>query len=164
MQCGAPVEDVGEGERRIATILFANIVGSTELAVGVDPEDLRAELATFYEACRVVIEEFGGRIEKFIGDAVMAVFGVPRAFGDDADRAVAAGLRLVEAVKVPIRVGVNTGEILSVTSERSDSLAIAGEAVHAAARLQSAAAVGQVLMGSALRTRSDHFSPSRPGR
>ena len=85
-------------ERKLATMVFADLAGSTELAAGLDPEDLRAKLEPFFELAREALTGHGGTIEKYIGDAVMAVFGVPRAHGDDADRAVAAGLELARQV------------------------------------------------------------------
>ena len=85
-------------ERKLATMVFADLAGSTELASGLDPEDLRAKLESFFELAREALTGYGGTIEKYIGDAVMAVFGVPRAYGDDADRAVAAGLQLARQV------------------------------------------------------------------
>ena len=115
--CGAPLDGIGPGERKLATLVFADLVGSTELVAGRDPESMRALLAPFFELARSTLEEHGGRVEKFIGDAVMAVFGVPRAFGDEPDRAVAAALALVERLgerttELVLRVGVDTGEVL----------------------------------------------------
>ena len=148
--CGNPLEPPGGGERKIATMLFADLVGSTELAASLDPEELRGRLAEFFEIARAALTEHGGTVEKYIGDAVMAVFGAPVAHGDDPDRAVAAGLSLVERVasldgELRIRVGIETGEILAVA--QPGDLAVTGEAVNAAARLQQAAAPGQVLVG-----------------
>src|SRR5919199_883131 len=112
--CGAPLEPLAGAERKLATMVFADLVGSTELAAGLDPEALRERLAPFFEVARTTIEEHGGRVEKYIGDAVMAVFGVPRAYGDDPDRAVAAALAMVHRVGadgdgLALRVGVETG-------------------------------------------------------
>ena len=130
-------------------MLFADIVGSTALAAGSDPEQLRGRLAPFFEAVRAIIDEHGGTIEKFIGDAVMAAFGVPRAHGDDPDRAIAAGLALVDRVAdlgIEIRVGIESGEVLAL--EAGGDLSITGDAVNAAARLQTAASPGEVLVGA----------------
>ncbi len=130
-------------------MLFADIVGSTELAAGSDPEQLRSRLAPFFELVRTVIDEHGGTIEKFIGDAVMAAFGVPRAHGDDPDRAIGAGLALVErvaALAIEVRVGIESGEVLAL--EAGGDLSVTGDAVNAAARLQSAASPGEVLVGA----------------
>ena len=100
-------------ERKLATMVFADLAGSTELASGLDPEDLRAKLESFFELAREALTGYGGTIEKYIGDAVMAVFGVPRAHGDDADRAVAAGLQLARQVAergdgLAVRIGIET--------------------------------------------------------
>src|SRR5215212_414707 len=147
--CGAPV-GAQDAERKLATMLFADLVGSTELAAGVDPEDIRRRLAPFFDLARSVIEEHGGTVEKYIGDAVMAVFGVPRAHGDDPDRAVTAALALLERVGsspngFAVRIGVETGEVLAVRS--GGDLSVTGDAVNAAARLQAAAAENEVLVG-----------------
>ena len=137
-------------ERKLATMVFADLAGSTELAAGLDPEDLRAKLEPFFELAREALTGHGGTIEKYIGDAVMAVFGVPRAHGDDADRAVAAGLELARQVTergdgLAVRIGIETGEVLA--TKRGGDLAVTGDAVNAAARLQSAAQRGEVLVG-----------------
>jgi class 3 adenylate cyclase len=138
------------GERKIATMLFADLVGSTQLAAGQDPEEIRGRLEPFFDAARAALEQYGGTVEKYIGDAVMAVFGAPVAHGDDPDRAVAAGLELARRVgdldgRLAVRVGIETGEVLSVPE--AGNLRVTGEAVNAAARLQQAAAPGEVLVG-----------------
>ncbi len=138
-------------ERKLATIVFADLVGSTTLVAGRDPEDVRKSLEPFFEAARIALEEHGGRVEKYIGDAVMAVFGVPRAHGDDPDRAVAAALALVERLaaqgdELELRIGIETGEVLASAS--GGDLAVTGEPVNAAARLQQAAEPGEVLVGT----------------
>ena len=138
------------GERKIATMLFADLVGSTELATELDPEDLRGRLEPFFEAARSALEQHGGTVEKYIGDAVMAVFGAPVAHGDDPDRAIAAALTVVDRVSsidgdLAVRVGIETGEVLAVPE--SGDLRVTGEAVNAAARLQQAASPGEVLVG-----------------
>jgi class 3 adenylate cyclase/tetratricopeptide (TPR) repeat protein len=138
------------GERKIATMLFADLVGSTQLATNLDPEDLRSRLEPFFEAARSALEQHGGTVEKYIGDAVMAVFGAPVSHGDDPDRAIAAALDVVERVagldgELSVRVGIETGEVLAVP--RAGDLTVTGEAVNAAARLQQAASPGEVLVG-----------------
>ncbi len=146
--CGTPLAPAQGAERKLATILFCDIVGSTELAAEADPEQLRSRLAPFFEISRSVIDDHGGTIEKYIGDAVMAVFGVPQAHGDDPDRAIAAGLELVKRLAergIEVRVGVDTGEVLALDS--GGDLAITGEAVNAASRLQTGANPGEVLTG-----------------
>src|SRR3954447_12003178 len=131
-------------------MLFADLVGSTRLATQLDPEDLRGRLEPFFEAARTALEQHGGTVEKYIGDAVMAVFGAPVAHGDDPDRAVAAGLEVARRVgeldeELAVRVGIETGEVLSV--QGAGDLRVTGEAVNAAARLQQAAQPGEVLVG-----------------
>jgi class 3 adenylate cyclase/predicted ATPase len=138
------------GERKIATMLFADLVGSTQLASGQDPEEIRGRLEPFFDAARSALEQHGGTVEKYIGDAVMAVFGAPVAHGDDPDRAVAAGLEVARRVgdldeRLAVRVGIETGEVLSVPE--AGNLRVTGEAVNAAARLQQAASPGEVLVG-----------------
>ena len=138
------------GERKIATMVFADLVGSTELAAGLDPEDLRGRLDPFFQAARGALEQHGGTVEKYIGDAVMAVFGAPVSHGDDPDRAIAAALAVVERVSrldgdLSVRVGIETGEVLAIAD--SGDLRVTGEAVNAAARLQQAASPGEVLVG-----------------
>src|SRR5436305_813530 len=138
------------GERKIATMLFADLVGSTELATSLDPEDLRSKLEPFFEATRDALEQHGGTVEKYIGDAVMAVFGAPVSHGDDPDRAISAGLAVVDRVSaldgdLSVRVGIETGEVLAVP--QAGDLTVTGEAVNAAARLQQAASPGEVLVG-----------------
>src|SRR5437867_13284420 len=107
-------------ERRVVTVLFADVTGSTALAERSDPEDVRAILGRYYAIAREVVAEHGGTLEKFIGDAVMAVFGMPTAHGDDAERALAAALALRERVakdaqtaSLALRMGVNTGEVVA---------------------------------------------------
>ena len=131
-------------------MVFADLVDSTKLASNLDPEDLRGRLAPFFDVARSALEEHGGTVEKYVGDAVMAVFGVPVSHGDDPDRAVAAALTLTERVRamnqgLDVRIGIETGEVLAL--ERAGDLSVTGEAVNAAARLQQAAAPGEVLVG-----------------
>jgi len=131
-------------------MLFADLVGSTRLATQLDPEDLRGRLEPFFDAAKAALEQHGGTVEKYIGDAVMAVFGAPVSHGDDPDRAVAAGLEVAERVseldgELAVRVGIETGEVLAVSG--AGDLRVTGEAVNAAARLQQAAEPGEVLVG-----------------
>src|SRR5215472_6713970 len=110
-------------ERKLVTILFADVTGSTALGESLDPEDVRALMGRYYAHARRVISSYGGTLEKFIGDAVMAVFGLPLAHGDDAERALAAALALREAVtgdkilggRLTLRIGVNTGEVIATS-------------------------------------------------
>jgi class 3 adenylate cyclase/tetratricopeptide (TPR) repeat protein len=154
------------GERKIATMLFADLVGSTELATNLDPEDLRSRLEPFFEAARGALEQHGGTVEKYIGDAVMAVFGAPVSHGDDPDRAIAAALDVVERVadldgELSVRIGIETGEVLAVP--RAGDLSVTGEAVNAAARLQQAASPGEVLVGERTARASRRAQLERDG-
>jgi class 3 adenylate cyclase/tetratricopeptide (TPR) repeat protein len=140
-------------ERRVVTILFADLVGFTTLAEGRDAEDTRELLSRYFDLSRDVIDRYGGAVEKFIGDAVMAVWGAPTAHEDDAERAVRAALDLVGAVKslgpsIEARVGVLTGEA-AVTLGATNQGMVAGDLVNTASRLQSVAAPGTVLVGEA---------------
>jgi class 3 adenylate cyclase len=140
-------------ERRVVSILFADLVGFTTIAEGRDAEDTRELLSRYFEISRDVIGRYGGTVEKFIGDAVMAVWGAPVAHEDDAERAVRAALELVTAVKtlgpqIAARAGVLTGEA-AVTIGATNQGMVAGDLVNTASRLQSAAAPGDVLVGEA---------------
>src|SRR6267378_294578 len=136
-------------ERKLATVLFADLVSSTELLAGQDPEITRRRVTSFFDGVQRCIETHGGTVEKFAGDAVMAAFGVPRAHEDDADRAVRAGLGILEHVRdlgLEARVGIEAGEVVV---DETDSTFATGEAVNVAARLQQAAAPGEILIGEA---------------
>jgi class 3 adenylate cyclase/tetratricopeptide (TPR) repeat protein len=140
-------------ERRLVSVLFADLVGFTPFAEERDAEDVRDTLTTYFELATDVITRYGGTVEKFIGDAVMAVWGAPRAHEDDAERAVRAGLELVDAVRVlgpgiQARAGVLTGEA-AVTLGATNQGMVAGDLVNTAARLQSVALPGTVLVGEA---------------
>jgi len=140
-------------ERRLVTVLFTDLVGFTTLSEGRDPEAVRELLSAYFELATEVIGRYGGTVEKFIGDAVMALWGAPIAHEDDAERAVRAGLDLVDAVRglgpgIVARCGVLTGEA-AVTLGAKDQGMVAGDLVNTAARLQSAAAPGTVLVGEA---------------
>ncbi|HKC78436.1 MAG TPA: AAA family ATPase, partial [Gaiellaceae bacterium] len=138
-------------ERKVATVLFADLVDSTGLVASADPEVVRQRVNRYFEVVAGRIEAYGGKVEKFAGDAVMAAFGVPLAHEDDAERAVRAALEIVpkvEELQLSVRIGVESGEI--VTGD-SDSTFATGEAVNLAARLQQAAQPGEILLGSAAR-------------
>jgi class 3 adenylate cyclase/tetratricopeptide (TPR) repeat protein len=130
-------------QRKTVTVLFCDVSGSTSLGERVDPEALRAIMARYFDVARAAIERHGGTVEKFIGDAVMAVFGIPVVHEDDALRAVRAALELRDAVEIDVRIGVNTGEVVT---GGADTLAT-GDAVNVAARLEQAAGTGEVLLG-----------------
>ncbi|MBD0329678.1 MAG: AAA family ATPase [Thermoleophilia bacterium] len=140
-------------ERRVVSVLFVDLAGFTARAEALDPEDVRAILTGYYERVRGELERFGGTVEKFIGDAVVGVFGAPVAHGDDPERAVRAALAVRDWADgedgVDVRVAVNTGEaIVSLDADLSRGQAmVAGDVVNTAARLQSAAPVGAVLVG-----------------
>jgi class 3 adenylate cyclase/tetratricopeptide (TPR) repeat protein len=145
-RCGAPLERARE-VRKTVTVLFCDLTGSTAMGERLDPEAVRATMRRYYEESRQVLERHGGTVEKFIGDAVMAVFGVPQAHEDDALRAVRAAAELVEAVTalgLEPRVGVNTGEVVAAEGE---SLVV-GDAVNVAARLEQVAGPGEILIGA----------------
>ncbi len=140
-------------ERRLVSVLFADIVGFTPFAESRDAEEVRETLTRYFDTAAEVVARYGGTVEKFIGDAVMAVWGTPIARGDDAERAVRAALDLVDAVRVlgpaiSARAGVLTGEA-AVTLGATNQGMVAGDLVNTAARLQSAAAPGMVLVGEA---------------
>jgi class 3 adenylate cyclase len=159
--CGAALAEAGrtEEERRIVSVLFVDLVGSTARAERLDPEDVRDVITPYFERVRLEIEGFGGVVEKFIGDAVMGLFGAPVARGDDPERAVRAALAVKDglaemneanpALDLQIRLAVNTGEaIVSLAARPSHGEAmVAGDVVNTAARLQSAAPVNGIIVG-----------------
>ena len=141
-------------ERRVVTILFADVTGSTAMGESNDPEDVRALLGRYYAIAREVVAAHGGTLEKFIGDAVMAVFGIPQAHGDDAERGLVAALALREAVAgdpltsaLALRIGVNTGEVVAARQSETGDFLITGDAVNVAARLQQHCEPGTILAG-----------------
>ena len=154
-------------ERRLVSILFADLVGSTTLAEGRDPEETRELLTRYFDLSRDVIGRYGGTVEKFIGDAVMAVWGAPVAREDDAERAVRAALELVDAVRglgpsIQARAGVLTGEA-AVTLGATNQGMVAGDLVNSASRLQGVAAPGTVLVGESTQraaARAIAFEPA----
>src|SRR5438067_3730863 len=138
-------------ERKVATVLFADLVDSTGLVSSADPEVVRGRVNRYFEVVSERLEAHGGTVEKFAGDAVMAAFGVPLAHEDDAERAVRAALEIVprvEELELSVRIGVESGEIVI---EDGDSTFATGEAVNLAARLQQAAQPGEILLGPSAR-------------
>src|ERR671911_1097525 len=145
-------------ERRIVTVMFADLVGFTPLSEALDAEDVATVQDAYFASVRETVQRYGGVLEKFIGDAAMAVFGAPRTRDDDAERAVRAGLALIGALEqlearlgmapqtLQLRVGVNTGEVVHATSG-PDEGRVTGDTVNTAARLQAAARPGTVLIG-----------------
>src|SRR5215217_7066798 len=157
-ECGAPLAAAAPAteQRKVVTVVFSDVTGSTALGERLDPESFRRVLARYFELASQVVERHGGVVEKFIGDAVMAVFCVPQVHEDDALRAVRAAAELREALEalnaelerdyatsLSVRIGVMTGEVVTGTEERLAT----GDAVNVAARLEQAAQAGEVLVG-----------------
>ncbi len=164
-------------ERKLVSALFVDLVGSTARAEDADPEEVREELRWYHERARDELERFGGTVEKFIGDAVVAVFGAPVAQGDDAERAVRAGLRVLEAIgelnaehpglQLQARAAVNTGEALVAVSARPElgEAFATGDVINTAARLQGAAPAGGLIVGAETyraTRRSIRYEPIEP--
>ena len=157
LRCGAALASASlpRDERRIVTVIFVDLVGFTAHAESLDPEEVRAVLTPYHDRVRREIESFGGVVEKFIGDAVMGIFGAPLAHGDDAERAVRAALEVRNRVggtadgELQIRIAVNTGEAIVSLGARpalGESM-VAGDVVNTAARLQAAAPVNGIVVG-----------------
>jgi class 3 adenylate cyclase/tetratricopeptide (TPR) repeat protein len=164
LNCGAALNADGQVERasetrRRVTVLFTDVAGSTSIGEKLDPEALREVMQRYFDAMRVAIERHEGTVEKYIGDAVMAVFGIPQLHEDDALRAVRAAFEMLTAletlnrdfrqrwgVEIAIRTGINTGEVVAGDSTTQQSLAT-GDVVNTAARLEQAAGPGEVLIG-----------------
>ncbi|GAC1456129.1 MAG: hypothetical protein NVSMB8_02360 [Candidatus Limnocylindrales bacterium] len=143
-------------ERKLVSVLFADTVGSTALGAEHDPELIRTTMGRYFERMRQIAERHGGTVEKFIGDAVMVVFGVPKVHDDDAERAVRAGLAMRDelgelnrelAVELAARVGINSGEAVADPGATGQFL-VTGDVVNMAARIQQGAEVGEVLVGA----------------
>jgi class 3 adenylate cyclase len=154
-----PVEATPE-ERKVVTVLFCDLVGFTALSDQADPEDVRATLRPYHYRLQQEIERFGGTVEKFIGDAVMAVYGAPVAHEDDAERAVRSGLRILGAIEelneahahldLAVRVGINTGEaVVALSQPTGRECIVTGDVVNTASRLESIAPVGCDVVGEA---------------
>jgi class 3 adenylate cyclase/tetratricopeptide (TPR) repeat protein len=158
--CGAPLAEAApppaHEERKVVSVLFCDLVGFTAASEAADPEDVRARIRPYHARLRQEIERYGGTVEKFVGDAVMAVFGAPVAHEDDAERAVRAGLRILEAIaelneqdpslSLQVRVGINTGEAvvaLGAQPEKGEGI-VTGDVVNTASRLQGAAPVNGI--------------------
>jgi class 3 adenylate cyclase/tetratricopeptide (TPR) repeat protein len=149
--CGNRLAERAAEERKLVSVLFVDLEGFTASADSADPEDVRDLLERYHATAKECIDQYGGVVEKFIGDAVMAVFGVPVAHGDDAERAVRAGLRVLEAVSglgLAARAAVETGEAVVRLADPASGEAIAmGDVVNTASRLQSHAPTGQLVVG-----------------
>jgi len=155
-------------ERRVVSVVFVDLAGFTSRSEKLDPEDVRAFLTPYYARVRSELERFGGRVEKFIGDAVMGVFGAPTAFGDDHERAVRAALAIRDWAAedaLQVRIAVNTGEAIVELEARPDQgqALIAGDVVNTAARLQTAAPVGAVLVGEETYASTRTWIEYQPG-
>ncbi|HEY7198480.1 MAG TPA: adenylate/guanylate cyclase domain-containing protein, partial [Gaiellaceae bacterium] len=146
-------------ERKLVTVLFADVIGSTGLGEQLDAEELEQVMSAWFRAMRSEIEAREGTVEKFIGDAVMAVFGVPQAHEDDVDRALEAALAMRERLRglnaelgrahgiaLEMRIGVNTGEVMAVGEPHPGEAMATGDAVNAASRLEQLAEPGQILV------------------
>jgi class 3 adenylate cyclase len=160
--CSAPLAEQPPRaleERKVVSVLFCDLVGFTAASEQQDPEDVRATLRPYHARVKREIERFGGTVEKFVGDAVMAVFGAPVAHEDDAERAVQAGLRILAAIddlnqtqpglELAVRAGINTGEAvvsLGARPEQGEGI-VAGDVVNTAARLQGSAPIGGIVVG-----------------
>ena len=159
LACGSALAEAAPSageERKVVSVLFVDLVGFTSSSDRADPEDVRARLRPYHERVKADIERFGGTVEKFIGDAVMAVFGAPIAHEDDAERAVRSSLRILETIEelreegldVAVRAAVTTGEAvlaLGARPERGEGI-VTGDGGNTAARLQAAAPVGSVIV------------------
>jgi class 3 adenylate cyclase/tetratricopeptide (TPR) repeat protein len=159
--CGQPVENESSSEeRKLVTAVFVDLAESTALGERLDPERVRSILQEYFSLASSTIRAWGGTVEKYIGDAVVAVFGVPRVREDDAARAVSAAAEIVErfedlasdlerrhGFQLAVRIGVNTGEVLAPSEVHPDRPMVTGDAINVAARLQSGAARGSVLVG-----------------
>ncbi len=148
-RCGNELAPAGAHTevRKVVTVVFCDLTGSTALGHSTDPETLRRTMRGYYDEMRTILERHGGTVEKFVGDAVMAVFGVPVSHEDDALRAVRAAWEMrtaVPALGLRARIGVNTGEVVAGSG---DSL-VTGDAVNVAARLEQAAEAGEVIVGA----------------
>ncbi|HET6701969.1 MAG TPA: adenylate/guanylate cyclase domain-containing protein, partial [Gemmatimonadaceae bacterium] len=143
--CGTSVARDESEVRKVVTILFCDMVGSTALGERSDPEVLRDLMRRYHASLRAVLERHGGAVEKFVGDAAMAVFGIPKTHEDDPLRAVRAAVEMRDAVRpVEVRIGVNTGPVVT---GRGETL-VTGDAVNVAARLEQAARGGEILIGA----------------
>ena len=178
-RCGARLAPAvaAREERKVVTVLYADLVGSTARAEQLDPEDVRAVLSRYHERVRSELERFGGTVEKFIGDAVVALFGAPASHEDDPERAVRAALGIQQAIAemneadpelaLQVRIGVTTGEALvslDARTEMGEGMA-AGDVMNTGARLQSAAPPGGILVAEATYRATEReivYEPAEP--
>ena len=165
-QCGSPLGPTAAGppgpdpidrpglasavadERKLATVLFADVVGFTSMSEGADPETVARTVDAAFRRMAEVVTQHGGTVDKYLGDCLMAVFGVPRAHDNDAERAVAAGLAMRElGGDLAFSIGINTGEVMVTAVGRDGEITVIGDTVNVAARLEKAAGPGEVLVG-----------------
>ncbi len=178
MRCGTPLHGAGAAERRVVTVLFADLAGSTQLVKTLDPEPMRALIASFFETMREEIVRYGGTVEKFIGDAVMAVFGLPVAHEDDPERAVRAalamqrrmtGLNAARETELHLRIAITTGEVVAdPQAAAAGQFMVTGEVVNVAARLQAQAPPDGVVVDERTQETTRHAihyerQPGPPG-
>src|SRR4051812_24304388 len=172
LACAAPLEPAPtqQAERKVVSVIFVDLVGFPAESGTADPEDVHATLQPYHARVREEIERLGGVVEKYVGDAVMAVFGAPGAHEGDAERAVRAGLRVLEVTEelgLEARAAVNTGEALVALGARPElgEAMVAGDVVNTASRLQSAAETGSLVVGElTYRTTSQQidYEPLEP--
>ena len=162
--CGRSLRSVDD-ERRVVTVLFADLVGFTTLSERLDPERVKNLVDRCFERLAVDVTDFGGQVDKIVGDAMVALFGAPTAHEDDAERAVRAALRMQQSLHdeaaeighaLQIRVGVNTGEVLVGAMRTAGSVTAMGDVVNTASRLQTSASPGEVMVGSATHAATRH--------
>src|SRR5260221_3706256 len=171
LKVAAETSDALLEQRKVVTILFADLSGSTPLAEKLDPEELRGILGSYFGALARQIQRYEGTIDKYIGDAVMAVFGAPISHEDDAERAIHAALAMQASivrlnddldrkygVRLSLRIGVNTGEVVAglLANDVQRAYTVVGDAVNTAQRLESAAPLGQVLVSETTRRLAMH--------
>jgi class 3 adenylate cyclase len=180
--CGAQLAETAGPraleERKVVSVLFCDLVGFTAASDAADPEDVQARIRPYHARLRQEIERHGGTVEKFIGDAVMAVFGAPVAHEDDAERAVRSGLRILEAIdelnadhptlSLQVRVGIHTGEAvvsLGARPELGEGM-VTGDVVNTASRLQAVAPVNGVAVSEQTHRATERLfsSTSRSSR
>ncbi|MCU1357435.1 MAG: Adenylate cyclase [Acidimicrobiales bacterium] len=168
--CGRALRAV-EDERRVVTVLFADLVGFTSLSERLDPERLKNLVDRCFDRLAVDVTSFGGQVDKIVGDAMVALFGAPTAHEDDAERAVRAALRMQQTLceeaeqigqELRIRIGVNTGEVLVGAMRAAGSVTAMGDVVNTASRLQTAAQPGEVLVGPATHAATHHTIAYEP--
>ncbi|MGI8757323.1 MAG: adenylate/guanylate cyclase domain-containing protein [Acidimicrobiales bacterium] len=162
--CGRPLRALDD-ERRVVTVVFADLVGFTSLSERLDPERVKNLVDRCFDRLATEVTGFGGQVDKLIGDAMVALFGAPTAHEDDAERAVRAALRMQDALaeeseelgeQLRLRIGVNTGEVLVGAMRAAGSVTAMGDVVNTASRLQTAAGVGEVLVGPATHATTHH--------